>query len=53
METTTRLGLYIFLGLVLGAIVGRWGFNYPVYGALLGAAALGLIGWLIDKRKTS
>jgi len=50
METTSRLGLFMFLGLVIGAIVGRWGFGYPVTGALLGAGLFGLLGWFLDNR---
>lgn len=50
METSSRLGLFIFLGLVVGAIIGRWGFGYPVYGAIIGAAVLAGLAWFLDKR---
>lgn len=50
METSSRLGLFIFLGLVVGAIIGRWGFGYPVYGALVGAALFIGLALFLDKR---
>jgi len=51
METSSRYGLFLFFGLVVGAIVGRWGFGFPVYGALLGAALFLGLAWLLEKRK--
>ncbi len=50
METSTRIGLFITLGLIIGAIVGRWQFGFPVYGALVGGLIFAGLGYLLDKR---
>ncbi|MHA1543885.1 MAG: hypothetical protein ACTSU8_01985 [Alphaproteobacteria bacterium] len=50
METSSRLGLFIFLGLIIGAIIGRWGFGYPVYGAIIGAVIFIGLALFLDKR---
>lgn len=48
----TRIGFYIFIGMVIGAIVGNW---LPFAGSLeAGAGALiaAGLGYLVDKKKT-
>ena len=50
METSSRLGLFIFLGLIIGAIIGRWGFGYPVYGAIIGAVIFIGLALFLDKQ---
>ena len=50
METSTRLGLFIFIGFVVGAIIGRWYFNTVIIGPFVGAALFGLLAWVLDKR---
>lgn len=46
----SRLGLFLFLGLVLGAAIGGFGWYSPVPGALAGALAGGAAALLLDRR---
>lgn len=50
METSSRLGLFIFLGLVVGAIIGRWYFNSVVIGPIIGAVLFAVLALFLDKR---
>lgn len=34
----TRIGFFLFFGLMAGAVIGGFGFYAPVFGALTGAA---------------
>lgn len=50
METSSRIGLFMTLGLVIGAIIGRWQFGFPVYGAIIGAVLFIILALFLDKR---
>ncbi|MEE8295735.1 MAG: hypothetical protein V3R64_08485 [Sphingomonadales bacterium] len=50
METSSRIGLFMTLGLIIGAIIGRWQFGYPVYGALIGGVLFVGLAVFLDKR---
>ncbi len=50
METSSRIGLFMTLGLIIGAIIGRWQFGYPVYGAIAGGILFIGLAVLLDKR---
>lgn len=53
METSSRIGLFMTLGLIIGAIIGRWQFGYPVYGAIIGAVIFIGLAVLLDKRSNT
>lgn len=44
----TRVGFFVFLGLVLGAAIGGFGYRSPVPGALLGAGVMLIIALVAD-----
>jgi len=45
---TTRIGFYLFIGLVAGAIIGNWLPYVATFEALAGGIIAALIGGLID-----
>lgn len=45
----TVTGVFVFLGLLVGAIAGNWLPYAPSFEALVGGIAGGLIGFAIDK----
>lgn len=45
----TRIGFYIFAGLVVGAVVGKWLPYIASIEALAGGVLGGLLGLLVDK----
>ncbi|GAB4577252.1 MAG: hypothetical protein Tsb008_23270 [Rhodothalassiaceae bacterium] len=44
----TRLGVFLFSGLVIGAAIGGFGFHSPAPGALIGAGAGAVLALLLD-----
>lgn len=48
----TRLGFFLFAGLIVGASVGGFGFQSPAPGALIGAGAGGALALLLDVMKS-
>ncbi len=46
----SRVGAFLFLGLILGAAIGGFGFYAPVPGALLGALIGLALALVLDRR---
>ena len=46
----SRIGLFLFLGLILGAAIGGFGFYAPVPGALIGGVTGLLLALVLDRR---
>lgn len=46
----SRVGAYLFLGLVAGAAIGGFGFYAPVPGALIGGLAGVVLALVLDHR---
>ncbi|WP_262691782.1 hypothetical protein [Kordiimonas aestuarii] len=45
----TRIGFYVFAGLVLGAIIGKWLPFVASLEALAGGIVGGILGVIVDK----
>ena len=46
----SRVGVFLFLGLILGAVIGGFGFYAPVPGALSGALVGLVLALVLDRR---
>lgn len=45
----TRIGFFLFVGLILGAVVGNW-LPYPAsYETIAGGAILVALGFILDR----
>ena len=53
MVETTRMGIGLFLGLVLGGIAGKLLFNAPGVGAIAGGVIGVALGYWLDQRKAN
>ena len=47
---STRIGFYLFMGLLVGAIIGNWLPYSPILETAAGGAFAVLAGFLFDKR---
>ena len=47
---STRIGFFMFVGLVVGAVIGAWLPYIPVLEAIAGAVIAVIIGLLLDRR---